>query len=178
MEDSIEEIWKPIEGCEGYFVSNLGNVKSNKNRVKGNLKLLVDKDGYLTVWVSTKPKRRLLKVHRLVAQAFVDNPENKPQVCHKDGSKDNNVYTNLYWGTAKENNREKISHGTIARGEAQGLSKLKKEDVIEIKRLLSEGVRNITLAKRFGVNKSTIATIKSGGSWSWLDTQQNGDKYE
>lgn len=163
------EVWKPIQESADYFVSNLGNVRSNKKRIEGNLKQLVDKDGYLVVSISTKPKRRLLKIHRLVAQAFIDNPESKPQVCHKDGSKDNNVYTNLYWGTAKENNVDKVSHGTVARGEKQGLSKLKKEEVIEIKRLLSKGETATSLGKKFGVHKSTIKTIKCGKSWGWLN---------
>jgi hypothetical protein len=170
-----EELWKPVQESPNYFVSNLGNVKSNKGRVAGNLKLSTDKDGYRTICISTGDKRRLLKVHRLVAQAFVDNPDSKPQVCHIDGNKQNNTPDNLYWGNALENNRDKIKHGTVARGETQGLSKLTKDEVLQIKVLLSDGISSNVIGKMFGVHKSTIKTIKAGKSWSWL-TNQNGEK--
>jgi DNA-binding NarL/FixJ family response regulator len=163
-----EELWKPVQESPNYFVSNFGNVKSNKGRVAGNLKLSTDRYGYRTICISTGDKRRLLKVHRLVAQAFVDNPDSKPHVCHIDGNKQNNTPENLYWGNPLENNRDKIKHGTIARGEAQGLSKLTKSEVLQIKDLLSKGISSNVIGKEFDVHKSTIKTIKSGKSWSWL----------
>lgn len=163
-----DEIWKPIQESPNYFVSNLGNIKSNKNRIKGNLKPLKDKDGYFTVSVRETGKMRLLKVHRLVAQAFIDNPENKPQVCHIDGDRGNNYYKNLYWGTSKENNRDKIKHGTLAKGNKIGISKLTADDVLKIRGLISEGSSSGVIAKIFGVHRSTVKSIRSGKTWSWL----------
>lgn len=99
------EIWKDIQGYEGlYQVSNLGNVKSlktNKNlyyskstRTKNYLKVLLVKNGI----------RKSLYVHRLVAETFIDNPENKLIVNHKDYNPMNNKANNLEWCTYKENN--------------------------------------------------------------------------
>lgn len=89
------EIWKPVVGYEGYYeVSNMGRVRSSRfnNRI---MKLTEHKDGYLTVMFSVKNKRKLFKVHRLVAKAFLPNPDNLPQVNHKDENVKNNNVKNL-----------------------------------------------------------------------------------
>ena len=96
-----KEVWKPIEGCEGrYFVSNLG-------RVRGPLRILrptVSNWGYERVRIVDNSGRRMSpRVHRLVAKAFIPNPDNKPQVNHKDGNKLRNNANNLEWTTASEN---------------------------------------------------------------------------
>ena len=101
------EIWKDIEGFEGlYQVSNLGKVKSlNFNHTKKEkiLKLQSGKYGYLLVSLCKEGKGKTYQVHRLVAQAFIPNLENKPQVNHKDEDKTNNKVENLEWVTSKEN---------------------------------------------------------------------------
>ena len=95
----IKEIWKPIEGYNGlYQVSNMGRVKSlgnNKTRKEKILKLHSDKDGYLKVQLHKEGKKKNYLIHRLVAQAFIDNPNNLPQVNHKDEDKTNNCAENL-----------------------------------------------------------------------------------
>lgn len=103
----MEENWKDIEGYEGlYQVSNLGRVKRvTTGRV---LKGCKDKDGYLRVDLCKNGKHKTHKIHRIVAQAFIPNPEHKPEVNHIDENKTNNMVSNLEWSTRKEN----CNHGT------------------------------------------------------------------
>lgn len=103
----MEEIYKDIEGYEGlYQVSNLGNVKSlNYHNTKKEkvLKPTICSDGYKRVMLYKNKTIKLYSVHRLVAQAFIENTNNYPCVNHKDESRTNNVVTNLEWCTYKYN---------------------------------------------------------------------------
>lgn len=93
------ESYKSVFGK--YEVSNNGNVRNSKTgRV---LSQQTDKCGYRVVCLCENNKRHMIKVHRLVAQAFIPNDDNKPQIDHIDGNKENNVSTNLRWATPKEN---------------------------------------------------------------------------
>lgn len=116
----MKEVWKDIENYEGiYQVSNLGNVKVLSRQVwngKGfrtqDERILQQSNnqwGYNIVTLTKDSKRKPHKVHRLVAQAFIPNPENKEQVNHIDGNKTNNNVNNLEWNTRQEN----ISHAYI-----------------------------------------------------------------
>lgn len=110
----MKELWKPIAGYEGlYQVSNHGNVRS-LFRYKKTLKPWAIGTGYLMVYLSKGKSRRAFLVHRLVANAFIPNPENKPQVNHLDENRANNNVSNLEWCTCRENHNhgshnEKIS---------------------------------------------------------------------
>lgn len=108
----MEEIWKDIEGYEGlYQVSNLGNVKSLRKRIdKGKchryfdekiLKPIETNRGYLRVKLCKDRKIKKIRVHRLVAEAFIKRPE--LEVNHIDGNKKNNKVENLEWVTQREN---------------------------------------------------------------------------
>ena len=115
-----EEIWRPIVGYEGlYEVSSYGRVRSLDRYVKCDYekyrlhkgKVLSpgkDKDGYLSVVLSCNGKHKKIAVHRLVAQAFIPNPDNLPQVNHRDENPSNDNVDNLEWCTAKYN----LSYGT------------------------------------------------------------------
>lgn len=96
------EVWKKIKGFENYEVSAWGRVRNvntkdilhQENHYKGYMRVdLYDEEG----------RRKHMKVHRLVATAFIPNPEGKPQVNHIDGNNRNNSYTNLEWATDEEN---------------------------------------------------------------------------
>jgi len=98
------EEWRDIQEFPNYSVSNAGNVKNNKTNKL--LKLNV-KGGYHHVSLTSENGKKLFKVHRLVASAFIPNPENKSDVNHEDKNKLNNNVSNLTWMTRKENNQHK-----------------------------------------------------------------------
>lgn len=100
----MDEIWKDVKGYEGlYEISNKGNVKSlnyNKTGIEKELKQAINTHGYCFVQLSNRKKKL---IHRLVADAFIPNTDNLPQVNHKDENKLNNCAENLEWCTAEYN---------------------------------------------------------------------------
>lgn len=116
----MEEIWKPIEWSEGrYLISNLGRIKSTdwfcdyadgtKRIKKGHLlHPSILKCGYAQVKLQYKGKRKHFYLHRLIAEAFIENPNNLPYINHKDENKTNNNVSNLEWCTFEYN----INYGT------------------------------------------------------------------
>lgn len=111
----MEEEWRSIKGYEYYEVSNLGRIRSwinNKWRKRVTPRILSPyklSKGYLGVSLSsTSNSDKTLKIHRLVAEAFIPNPNNLPQVNHKDENKENNCVSNLEWCT----NNYNLSYGT------------------------------------------------------------------
>lgn len=112
----MQEIWKDIKNFEGlYQISNFGNVRAldkyvnsgikNNSKVKRKSQMLklYDKQGYKEVVLTHNNKRHYFKVHRLVAQAFIPNPNNLPQVNHKNENKHDNTVLNLEWCSSKYN---------------------------------------------------------------------------
>ena len=96
----MQEIWKNIVGLEGrYMVSNLGRVKSLAHGQERILKGQISDRGYHTVMLRVDGHNKMYKVHRLVAIAFLDNPNHLPEVNHKDENRLNNVVDNLEWCT-------------------------------------------------------------------------------
>ena len=107
-----KEIWRDVKGYEGlYQVSSEGRVKSLKRKGRRKERILkhqIDRNGYLRLNLCAGGKSRLFFVHRLVCQAFHENPDNNPCVNHIDENKTNNAASNLEWCTYEEN----INHGT------------------------------------------------------------------
>ena len=108
----MQEIWKDIVGYEGlYQVSNLGRVKSLGNTKARKEKILLGvsiSDNYLQIGLNKNGERKRYVIHRLVAEAFIPNPLNKPQVNHINGNKKDNSVENLEWCTQCENIRHSI----------------------------------------------------------------------
>lgn len=114
----MNEEWLPIKGYEGlYEVSSLGRVKSLNYRKSGACKIFTgshDKDGYLRTALRN-PFRKDVRIHRLVAEAFIPNPDNLPLVNHIDEDKSNNHVSNLEWCTPQYNNDYSISRRVVAK---------------------------------------------------------------
>lgn len=159
------ETFVEIEGFENYEVSNLGKVRNIKSgRI---LKPQPHKDGYLTHLLYENNKQKRLYLHRIIATAFIDNPDEKPQVNHIDENKTNNDLSNLEWCTKREN----IAHGTRTKRVAEKLSK----KVIQLDlndNVLSE-FESMTQAEReTGIDVSSISKccngkLKSAGGFKW-----------
>jgi predicted XRE-type DNA-binding protein len=167
------ETWKDIESYEGYYqVSSHGKIKSfHRNREGLLICLSEDKDGYLQVQLHKNKKRKWFRVHRLVAQAFVPNPDNKPIPNHKNGIKRDNDKSNLEWVTISENTQhgfDKLNRKSL-KGESVGTSKLKSEDVLNIRTLLDSGLYSQReIANMTKVSQSQINRIKNNKQWRHL----------
>ena len=100
----MKETWKDINNYEGYYqISNLGRVRNIKyNRFLTNH---LNHKGYNRTCLCKNSKQKVMRIHRLVAEAFIPNPESKQEVNHKDFDKTNNKVSNLEWVTGKENIR-------------------------------------------------------------------------
>lgn len=96
----MQEIWKEVADYNGlYQVSNMGNVRRSGKVHKAR----TNRDGYIEIKLSLNGEKKNHSIHRLVAIAFIPNPENKSTVNHKDGNKQNNIVTNIEWMTRSEN---------------------------------------------------------------------------
>lgn len=174
MKIKINEIWKNIAGYTNYYqISDLGNVKSlsRKDSIRHNLKEKVLKfglgrSGYYSVNLCKNSNVKQFQVHRLVAQTFILNPDNKPEVNHKNGVKINNRVENLEWVTSKENSKHAdIILNINRRGENYGNVVLKEVNVIQIR---NSNLKQKELAKIFKVSRQHISAIKLKKVWKHI----------
>lgn len=115
----MDEVWVDLKGYEDYYqISNYGKIKSKYyDRLRG---YILNQAGYCVLQICVKGKRRGLSLHRLVAEHFIPNPDNKPEVNHKDFNKENNHVNNLEWVTAQENTNHKKLVGKCRGGAPKG----------------------------------------------------------
>lgn len=157
--------WKSIElNGKIYYISNYGVIKSGNKFIAQRY----DKDGYKIFTAGKKGKRKIYKVHTLVAKLFVQGYKHGLEVNHKDFDRTNNYYKNLEWVTHQENvlyskncGRYKINSSTTLKPNA----KLLPEQVKEIKKLLAQGVMVSEIARKYGRGWQTINHIKQGNTW-------------
>lgn len=131
--------------------------------------------GYYEVNISVQNKSKTRKSHRLICEAFHGpSPFWRAYCLHSDGDKLNNSPSNLRWGTAKENAADRDWHGTTAKGEKTGTSKLTNQEVALIRLLIKErGSRYRAIGKLFGVGGSAIEVIDKGFGWRSCKTVAN-----
>lgn len=170
----INEIFKPIAGYEGkYEVSNHGRVKSigGKFRLAGDSFIgAVDKLGYVATTLRQDGRRLCIRVHTLVANAFLSKPESNEPLCvnHIDGDKANNRVDNLEWATFRENNEHAVSTGLHnLKGEKHPVAKLSESDVLEIRELYKTCSQRY-IAERFNVKRRHLSDVITGKCWGHL----------
>ena len=155
-----------IKGFEDlYSIDDQGNVFSHyRNKF---LKPLPDTHGYLQVCLKKDKKAYWKRIHRLVAIAFIPNPESKPEVNHKDGDKHRNQVDNLEWVTDSEQTKHAYDNGLAhswLKGKRSNRAKLTEEQVQEIKNLYP-AIPVKELAFRYGIHKTCIYKILKGVSY-------------
>lgn len=164
--------WRLVELSNGRLeVNEVGGVRSLKSLTHPGkiLNQQISNSGYRCFAYRTDGKRlRLLLTHRLVAKAFIPNPDNKPQVNHKDGNKLNNNVSNLEWCTQSENGKHAHDNNLIKviHGEEHPWAKLSQEQAQEIKDKYQTGkYTQRQLAQEYGVIQQTISRIMTGLNW-------------
>lgn len=178
----INEMAPNIDGFPAYHVTRGGRVFRivaglGKGSANGKIKELIGSvytHGYVYVRLRSSGIKRAFRVHRLVATAYIPNPETKPHVNHIDGVKTNNNETNLEWVTTHQNMQHAHTNGLVnnANGERAGGSKLSDALAIEIQQLLKTNLTKIQIADLYGVNYKMIWSISSGRCWSHLKTNK------
>ena len=156
------EQWANVVGFEGiYEVSNHGNIRSVKS---GQLKKITEDKKtnrpFLNLWKNNK--QTVVRVHKLVLEAFVGKCPEGLECCHNDGNSFNNHIDNLRWDTHKSNIHDRIKHGTSNRGERCGTAKLTLDQVKSIRK--DDRLQRL-IAKDFGIAESMVSRIKNGVRW-------------
>lgn len=162
-ESSVAEEWRPIPGADGYEASSLGRVRCWKHRfglrkTPKVLRACLSTTGYPRVRIRARSRA----VHQLVLEAFHGPRPIGHVTRHLNGVRTDNRPENLRWGTYEENSADQARHGTAARGERSGVSRLTDEIVRAIR---SSTASNMQIAKALGVATSTVWYVRNGCTW-------------
>lgn len=185
MEQKIIEIWMPCPEYENvYEISNLGRLKSKAVYIQnegnfdgGYIKHIkvknqtINRDGYMTSKLCYLGKCRRLTIHRLVAKAFIPNPDNCTQVNHIDGNKMNNNIKNLEWVTAARNVQHAWETGLMTNehmlGSKHHNAKVTEKDVKDIR--ANKALTRKELCLKYNLSASTLADILNKKTWKHVE---------
>ena len=174
------EHWKAVPNTnEKIFVSDMGRCKSLLRGSERILKMQADNKGYLRIRVTIDRKKMTFKVHREVAKAFIDNPENLPQVNHIDGNKNNNSVSNLEWVTNQENAIHAVKNGlwdTVFEA-ANKSNELRKKPVVGKCGDVTKRFSSVSEAQRFLDSRHITDVLKGKRDHvkGWTFTYTGGD---
>lgn len=161
----MEEETKEIEGYNGdYLITNNGKIYSNISNIYRVL--MKDKDGYMRICLRGKNFR----INRLVAEYFIYNPNNKKEVNHINGNKEDNRVENLEWVSSSENTLHAYDNGLMnKKGENHHHAKLTNEDVLEIRKLCKNNdLTQTKIAKIYNIDPSHVSDIKLRKRWKHI----------
>jgi hypothetical protein len=163
----MSEIFKVIDGFERYRIGNWGSVFSSI-RATRFLKWVSDPNGYPYVQLmeTGASDSTRMHIHKLVARAFIENPDNLPTVNHINGIKNDNYWENLEWSTYAAQQEHALSTGlNKAFGETHYAASLTWNEVDEIRKLAAAGVYHRNIAEQFGCGRKNITKIVNMQSW-------------
>jgi len=167
------EIWINVDGYDRYLISNFIRIKSLPEplrKYEALLSPIKNSTGYYMICLYKNGVSHPTGLHRIIAQAFIPNPENKPCVNHINNNPSDNRIENLEWCTYKENTQHAVKQGRMYGHTA----KLSKKQVLEI---FNSTMQQRPLAKLYNVNQGTVASIKSGKNWGHLTGKTHIKKY-
>ena len=160
---------KDVVGFPGYYVSDTGELYSDLRGDFKKLKGWKDSRGYHVVDLRKDGQRHGMKIHRLVAFAFIENPENKPFINHINGVRDDNRVSNLEWVTHRENVDHAMLTGLVPTGEDRSTTIRTTEEIKEVCELLEQGVVSCNrLEQLTGVPHYICSQIKCGDIWTCI----------
>jgi len=179
------EIWKDAVGYEGlYEISSFGRVKTLEKILPHNkfkhitcvfkekiMKISLDTKGYPSIVLRKNGIPKTLRVHRLMTEAFIPNPENKAYVNHINGIKHDNMLENLEWSTPSENEshayRTKLKNSNSILGVKHFKAKLTEKDILEIREKFGNKTHTAKeLAEEYGIGKRNIWYIHNRQLWN------------
>jgi len=165
----MQEVFKKVKGYEDHYeISNKGRVRGTSYKGTKILNPAITKNGYLNVVFCVKQIKVHKLVHRLVAEAFIENNNNLEQVNHINGNKQDNRVENLEWCTQEYNNFHAYNTNLLNRYEDRPEAKLTKELVLKIPELIKQGATTDDLKNLFNVSRRCIDNIFEGKNWTGL----------
>jgi len=167
------EEWKPVlEYEEIYCVSSSGRIKRiapGRGTYPGLiLKPDARSNGYISVELWRDGKNKRISIHRLVAAAFIPNSENFPVVNHLNGIRDDNRVENLEWTTRSENNFHAARRSGAYRGEKNGRSIVTREIVKSVRKMVSDGAKQVDVARHFNISRYHVNLIVHKKIWKHI----------
>lgn len=149
-----------------YYVTDKGLVINSKTGK--SLKIFLNGCKYYYSMLTIEGRIKKFYTHRLIAECYLENPKNKPQVNHIDGNKLNNNFSNLEWVTRQENMTHAKENGLMCTNFRPASAKLNKQEVKEIKEMYKNGMTTRQIAEKVKVGKSSVHLIVSGQSYKHL----------